>query len=170
MNILIVSDTHGQNRNLELVLKKSGPLDLFIHLGDMEGSEDYIRTICPCPAYMVAGNNDFFSDLEKEMEVEIGRYRVLLTHGHYYYASMGTGELWKEAKARGLDVVMYGHIHRPVLEKKDGITILNPGSLSYPRQDGRKPSYILMELDKEGEAHYTVNYLDTRRAEKFYNF
>ena len=40
MKILVVSDTHGQNHNLEEVLKKSGKLDLLIHLGDMEGSEE----------------------------------------------------------------------------------------------------------------------------------
>ena len=42
---------------------------------------------------------------------------------------------------------------------RKGITVLNPGSLSFPRQDGRRPSYMLMEIDREGEAHYTVNYL-----------
>ena len=102
--------------------------------------------------------------------MEIGRYHVLLTHGHYYYASMGPEQLFEEAEARGFDIVMYGHIHRPVLEQKGEITVLNPGSLSYPRQDGRKPSYILMELDSQGTAHYTINYLDKGKAEKFYDF
>ena len=30
------------------------------------------------------------------------------------------------------------------------LIVLNPGSLSYPRQDGHKPSFMLMEIDKEG--------------------
>ena len=37
--------------------------------------------------------------------------------------------------------------------------VINPGSLSYPRQPGRKPSYIMMELEREGEAHFTIHYL-----------
>ena len=55
---------------------------------------------------------------------------------------------------------MFGHTHKPYLEELQGITMLNPGSLSYPRQDGRRPSYIQMELDREGEAHYTISYLE----------
>ena len=40
-----------------------------------------------------------------------------------------------------------------------GLTVLNPGSLSFPRQEGRRPSYMLMDLDDEGEAHFTTCYL-----------
>ena len=40
MKILVVSDTHGRDGNLEYVLEESGPLDLLIHCGDVEGSED----------------------------------------------------------------------------------------------------------------------------------
>ena len=48
------------------------------------------------------------------------------------------------------------------VEKKEGdkdLIVLNPGSLSYPRQDGHKPSFMLMEIDKEGEAHFSLNFL-----------
>jgi len=37
---------------------------------------------------------------------------------------------------------------------------LNPGSLSYPRQEGRKPSYMIMKVDEKGEMHVTTHYLD----------
>ncbi|MGI5999893.1 MAG: metallophosphoesterase family protein, partial [Candidatus Merdisoma sp.] len=65
----------------------------------------------------------------------------------------------EDARARGFNLVMFGHTHRPYLEQDQDITILNPGSLSYPRQEGRKPSYILMDIDKHGEAHFAINYL-----------
>lgn len=159
MRILIVSDTHRHDGNLEKVLKKIGHIDCLIHLGDVEGSEDYIREIAGCPSYIVSGNNDFFCDLPREEEVMLGRYRALLTHGHYYYVSLDTQELKRQAVSRGFDIVMFGHTHRPCLEIEKEYTILNPGSISYPRQEGRKPSYIIMEIDKDGEAHYTVNYL-----------
>ena len=83
----------------------------------------------------------------------------MLTHGHYYYITMGTQMIKEDAKARGFDIVMFGHTHRPYLEQDKGIVVLNPGSLSYPRQDGRKPSYIMMDLDREGQAHFTINYI-----------
>ena len=159
MKILIVSDTHGRERNLEKVLEKTEPIDHLIHCGDVEGSEDYIRSLAGCPTHIVAGNNDFFCDLPKEEEFLIGKYKVLLTHGHYYYITMGTQMIKEDAVARGFDIVMFGHTHRPCLEQDKGIVVLNPGSLSFPRQEGRKPSYIMMDLDRQGEAHFTINYI-----------
>lgn len=159
MRILIVSDTHGRDTVLKKLLEKIKPIDLLVHCGDVEGSEDEIRNLAGCPVQMVAGNNDFFCELPKEEEFYIGKYRVLLTHGHYYYISMGTQMLKEDARARGFDIVMFGHTHRPCLEQDEGITLLNPGSLSYPRQEGRCPSYIMMETDREGQAHFTVNYI-----------
>lgn len=159
MRILIVSDTHRKEQNLEAVLEKEGPVEHLIHLGDVEGSKNHILEIAACPVDIVAGNNDFMDDLPKEKEIMLGDYRVLLTHGHYYYVSLDTKMLRKEAKARGFDIAMYGHTHKPRIEKSNGITVLNPGSLSYPRQEGRKPSYIIMEIDADGVAHYEIKYL-----------
>lgn len=90
MKILIVSDTHRRDANLKEVLLKVSPIDKLIHLGDSEGSEDYIRQIANCPVHIVSGNNDFFSDLPREEELQLGKYKVLLTHGHYYYVSRDT--------------------------------------------------------------------------------
>lgn len=159
MKILIVSDTHKKHENLVQVLRKLKPIDMMIHLGDAEGYEDYIAELAGCPLEIVSGNNDFFSDLEREKELQIGKYKVLITHGHYYYVAMGIEDLKKEAVGRGMDVVMFGHIHRPVLDYSRGIVTLNPGSISYPRQEGRKPSYAVMELDEAGEAHFRIEYL-----------
>ena len=159
MKILIVSDTNGRDTTLKHLLAQVKPIDMLIHCGDVEGSEDYIRGMADCPVHIVAGNNDFFCELPKEEEFLIGKYRVLLTHGHYYYITMGTQMIKEDGRARGFDIVMFGHTHRPYLEQDKDIVVLNPGSLSYPRQEGRKPSYILMELDREGQAHFTINYI-----------
>lgn len=74
--------------------------------------------------------------------------------------SLGVERLEQEARDRRLDIVMYGHTHRPFYEVRGGVTILNPGSLSYPRQDGRKPSFMIMELDDQGKVHFTLNFLE----------
>ena len=157
MKILIVSDTHRRDENLKKVIEQNVPLDMFIHLGDAEGSEDRIwQWLNPdCRIEMVLGNNDFFSMLDREREVRIGKYRALLTHGHYYGVSVGMERLKEEARARGGNIAMFGHTHRPYLSQEEGLTVLNPGSLSFPRQDGRKPTYMLMEIDEDGEAHFT---------------
>ena len=54
MRVLLVSDSHGRNQNMEKVIRKVSPVDLLIHLGDLEGSEGYLEAIAPCPVEMVA--------------------------------------------------------------------------------------------------------------------
>lgn len=157
--ILIISDTHRRNENFLRLIEKVGTPDLLIHCGDVEGSEYLMQEAAGCQAEMVQGNNDFFSNLPRELEFMIGKYRVWVTHGHHYYVSMNYKMLKEEARARGVDIVMCGHTHRPVIEQEKDLTLVNPGSLCYPRQDNRRPSYVLMEIDAEGEAHYTLNYL-----------
>lgn len=160
MRILIISDTHRRNENLIRILEETEAPDMLIHCGDVEGSEYTISQCAGCPVEMVAGNNDFFCDLPREREFNIGAYKVWLTHGHSYYVSMGNETIKREAIAKGADIVMYGHTHKPVIEREEEIIAINPGSLSYPRQEGRKPSYILMELDEAGEVHFTLRFLD----------
>ena len=159
MKVLIVSDTHRQNGNFFQVVEKVGPIDLVIHCGDAEGSEDILEKAAGCPLQVVQGNNDFLSRVPKEKEFQVGSYKVWLTHGHNYYVSMNYEIIKREARDRGVDIVMCGHTHKPVVDRQSDLTLVNPGSLSYPRQDGRRPSYIIMELDRAGEAHYTINYL-----------
>ena len=159
MRVLIVSDTHRHNDNYFKVLQKTGPYDLVVHCGDIEGSEFAISEGAGCEVMMVSGNNDFFSALPREIETRIGKYRVLITHGHTYYVTMGNERIKQDAAHRGFDIVFYGHTHRPVVEMEKDIIAVNPGSLSYPRQDGRAPSYAIMEIDRHGEAHFTLCYL-----------
>ena len=162
MKILVVSDTHRKDDNLKLVLEEQKPLDMLIHLGDAEGSEHWIPEWAGegCMMAMVMGNNDFFSGLPRELLLDIGCYKVWVTHGHNYYVSMGNETLKREAVARGVDIVFYGHTHRPVIDREENrIIAVNPGSLSYPRQEGRRPSYALMELDQKGEARFRIKYL-----------
>lgn len=159
MKILIVSDTHRYNANYLKVVEKTGPLDMVVHCGDVEGSELVISQAAGCPVEMVQGNNDFFSDLPREKEFMIGQYKVWLTHGHNYYIAMNSDVIKQEAIMREVDIVMCGHTHKPVIDIGSSLTLINPGSISYPRQDNRKPSYIIMEIDGAGEAHYTINYL-----------
>lgn len=159
MKILIVSDTHRNNTNFLKVVEKTAPVDLIVHCGDVEGSEVLISRAAGCPVEIVQGNNDFFSDLPREKEFTIGGYKVWLTHGHHYYIAMNNEIIKEEARNRNVDIVMCGHTHKPVVEIGNDITLINPGSLSYPRQENHRPSYVLMEIDREGEAHYTINYL-----------
>ena len=155
MKVLIVSDSHGRISNLEKALEIEAP-DMLIHLGDLEGSEIYIQAGVDCPVEMVPGNNDYFSELEPEKIIQIGHYKALITHGHQYRVHYGTERIEEWAKSLGVDIVMFGHTHIPLLEENEDLIVLNPGSLTLPRQEGRIPTYILMEIDKNGKAQFAL--------------
>ncbi len=161
--IMIVSDTHRKLGNLISALSKEGDIDMFIHLGDFEGDDEAIKNMVSCPVYMVPGNNDYGVPYERELEIDIAGRKVLITHGHNYYVSLDLATIRKEAVARGFDIVMFGHTHRPVIEIEDEITLINPGSLSYPRQSDGDCTYIIMEIDDDNELHYTLKKQGSRR-------
>ena len=158
MKVLVVSDTHRKNDIYLNIVKLHKP-DMVIHCGDAEGAEYLLTEAADCPVHIVLGNNDFFSSLPRELELEIGKYKVWVTHGHNYYVSMGNEYIKREAVARGVDIVCFGHTHRPVVDKDTEVIAINPGSLSYPRQENRRPSYIIMEIDKREKLHFTVAYV-----------
>ena len=159
MKILVVSDTHGRDEKLEDAVMKEAPFDMLIHCGDVEGREIFIEALAECPCHIVSGNNDFFSDLPREEIVEIAGNRALVTHGHYYGVSRDISGVLDEARERGCNAVFFGHTHKPFLETIDGVLVLNPGSLTYPRQRGRKSSYAVIEVDKNSKMAAEIRYL-----------
>ena len=54
------------------------------------------------------------------------------------------------------DVVMFGHTHVPYLEKTDDLILLNPGSISKPRQDNKIPTYTVMEIREDGKIDFRM--------------
>ena len=159
MKILIVSDTHRNEDNLISVLEREENLDLLIHCGDVEGAEYEIEHYAGCKTVFVAGNNDFFSGLPREVVLELEGYKVWVTHGHNYYVNANPEYIRKEARARGMDMVFYGHTHRPVIDKTEDLLVVNPGSLTYPRQDGRQATYAILEIEKKEVKKVEILYL-----------
>lgn len=151
MRIIVVSDTHGDNTNFLKVLELEKERDMIFHCGDMTGGEYTIIASACCPVEMVAGNNDFFSPLEHELEFDVAGKKVLLTHGHQYYVSVDTTFIKKEAISRGIDILCYGHTHQPLVDISKEIVVINPGSLTYPRQQGKVPTYAVLDIDLEGD-------------------
>lgn len=162
MRVLIVSDTHGRHEGLDRALEEAGKIDMLLHLGDIEGEEPYIDAVVECKKYMVRGNNDFFSDLPRDLEINIGKYKVFMTHGHAYDVSLGPEYILDEGRSRNADIIMFGHTHRPFFDQRDNIILLNPGSLSYPRQEGRKKSYMLLDMNEQGKMCFEQRYLEKK--------
>lgn len=160
MKILVVSDTHGRDRELETAVEREAPFDKLIHCGDVEGREIFIEALADCPCCIVAGNNDFFCDLPREQEITIGGKKALVTHGHYYGVSIDLSGIADEARSRGCEIVFFGHTHKPVVAQKNGVLVINPGSLAYPRQSGRKSSYVILNTDIRGNIDAQIKYFD----------
>ncbi len=163
--VLVVSDSHHKDDNLKDVLSRLGMIDFLIHLGDAEGTEGMIQQYAGdgVKCYFVQGNNDFFTDLPRDIVAEFGMHRCFMTHGHYYGVNFDLTELAEEAKARGCDVAMFGHTHKPYMKVINGVTCINPGSISFPRQMDRRPSYLVIDISEEGEFTYHQVYLDRGR-------
>ena len=89
----------------------------------------------------------------------MANYKVLVVHGHTFCVYRGVERLKQYALQNHIDIVMFGHTHRPIIDYHKDVIALNPGSLSYPRQEGKRPSYIIMDLDKKGEATFEIEYL-----------
>ncbi len=157
--ILIISDSHGRLANLQQLMKKMKSPDLTIHCGDLEALPEDIERIVGSKLVYVRGNCDFSPSLPLERELMIDRYKVLVTHGNRYGVSGTPLILQEEAKGRGYDMALFGHTHRPYLNIGSDITLANPGSISLPRQDNGRASYLIMEIDRAGEAHFHQNYL-----------
>ena len=68
-------------------------------------------------------------------------------------------KLVENAQAKGCKIAMYGHTHMPVIENEDGILVINPGSLTYPRQRGRRPSYAVMQIEEGKDPQVEIRYL-----------
>ncbi|MDF2952170.1 MAG: hypothetical protein K0S18_1753 [Anaerocolumna sp.] len=157
MKVLIVSDSHGRNYYLEKVMERVKPIDLLIHLGDVEDGEQIIRDIAPCKVEMVAGNNDFFSSLPKEKVITINGYTIFLSHGHRYAVNYSTEKLKDAARSHNAGIAMFGHTHSPVIDMTGSVWAINPGSISQPRQEDGIPTYIIMDIDSKGQIHFTLN-------------
>ena len=160
MKILIVSDTHGRIYHFSRIIDKIGPIDMLIHLGDFEGHEDEIELLANCETHFVGGNNDFFSSLEREQVFSVGPYTIFMTHGHRYGVNYGIDKIVEAGKEFGANIIMFGHTHKPLVERREGIYVVNPGSISQPRQEGRIPSCIIMEIDRFQDVHFTINFVD----------
>ena len=162
MKVLIISDTHGVASNLDKVLRKEGMPDFLIHAGDTGNREDDIISRITCPYKMIYGNNDYREGVLKDRELfELEGHMIYLTHGHREGAYYGIEGLVGNAASLGADIVVYGHTHVPNVEKDEelGVYAVNPGSLTYPRQQGFKDSYIIMEINDKDEPEFEVNFL-----------
>ena len=89
-------------------------------------------------------------------ELPIVGHQVMFDYRFLKRATVNQGESFER---NGIDTLALCRAFMPVEEKKNGVLVINPGSLSFPRQEGRRPSYAVMELHKGEEPEIEIRYL-----------
>ena len=129
MKWLVFSDSHGDVDTMARTVLREKP-DRILHLGDMVRGAERLRDRFPdIPLDNVRGNCDFgCPDAPEEKEVFFRGKRLWLVHGHAWGVKMGTWMLLDEARARGVDCVLFGHTHIPLCHRDGSLWVLNPGA------------------------------------------
>lgn len=147
----IVSDSHGDLYMLEKAIGLMGKVDMLIHLGDHYKDIIRVNSKYNYEVHYVPGNNDYLSDGKSEKTIEVMGKRLFLTHGHRYNVNLGIMNLSYKAEELGADIVLFGHTHRYTLEYSANIFLLNPGSVSRPRD--RFPSAAVLIINDNGDTY-----------------
>ncbi len=145
MKIVVMSDSHGVDHNIDKVLEKEKDANLYIHCGDIVSDKKKYPYL-----YIVRGNCDYDNELPLVRVLDAEGLKILVTHGHNIYDRIKT--LAERARDRGCQIVVYGHTHVPADDTCYGVRLLNPGALSYNR-DGSKLGYLVIQVNGED---YTV--------------
>ena len=129
MKLLILSDSHGEWRELQRVTELERP-DVVIHLGDHIGDAQKLSMVCDVPVEAVLGNCDgLFFKGESSRTLSYEGVRFFLTHGHIYRAKSGTEILAQAGTRMGVDAVLFGHTHQALIHRTpDGLWLVNPGT------------------------------------------
>lgn len=151
----IISDTHGHL--LPEVNKVLSGVHAIIHAGDIGNREilDELNKIAPVSA--VRGNMDggkWVNDLPDTDVVEMG--------GTCLYVLHDLTDLDLDPVAAGFQVVVYGHTHRAVCDRKNGVLYINPGSATFPKIND-SASLALMRITGED---LDVRFVDLDRSNR----
>lgn len=164
MKIFVISDTHGKLDKVKEVWEKLTGVDLVIHLGDYRADAKELEKLFETEVVSVKGNMDgsYSSDDYKVIETEYGK--LLLTHGHMDNVKMSPLNLVYKAQELGCKAALFGHTHRAAYEEVGGVYLVNPGSLSQPR-DGSNGSYAIINTEPDS-FHCAIVYYSNLNTKK----
>ena len=149
MRIIVMSDTHRDFWSVRELVEKHRAADIFIDLGD--GARELSETVSLYPEtkfLSVRGNCDFGVETTLAGCFSCGQAKIFYTHGHMYNVKFGLEDLMRAGKEVAANVILFGHTHIPLCEYRDGVHLLNPGSLGMPR--GAKPTYGVVDVTERG--------------------
>ena len=141
MNILVLSDSHGAVPPMARAVELAEP-DLILHLGDCWRDGERLHARFPdIPMRQVPGNCDFRSEEPSEQLLVLEGMRILMCHGHTYGVKTSLLTAGFTAEERQLDLFLFGHTHKPLVDRRGRTLFLNPGAIGDIR-----PSYATVTL------------------------
>jgi putative phosphoesterase len=169
MTIGIISDTHGRIDAWKKAEKLFAGVDIIVHAGDvlyhpprLGYTEGYdipamaeALNSSQTPIIIAQGNCDapVYEELlnipvqSPYAFAEFEGMRIMAHHGHIFddKAIVALG------KRFGVDIFVTGHTHLPILERRDGLIFLNPGSPSIPKfeRNGEKIGSVAIVTEKD---------------------
>lgn len=142
MKIGVVSDTHGLLRP-EVLTALTGVKHI-LHLGDV-GSPAILKALAEvAPVHAIRGNVDRAGHCSRLPETD-----VLLFEGCYIYLLHDLTTLHLDPAAAKFSAVLYGHTHKPHIERRKGVLYLNPGSCG-PRRFELPVTVALLTIGRDG--------------------
>jgi len=168
----ILADTHIPDRKRELnpallEVFRNGKVGAILHAGDISTSTVLSTLGEIAPVYAVRGNRDWVAlkHLPANRLLTFNGVQVGITHGHgnlRHYLIKRIEYLLKgyhvemflpgvRSQFSTADVIVFGHTHRPYIERKDSRLILNPGSPHVPEGVKTPPSVALLHIQPGGE-------------------
>ncbi|NLY81709.1 MAG: metallophosphoesterase [Clostridiales bacterium] len=164
MKILVISDTHGDLTKAKNVIKKHSDSDLIVHCGDNIKDAKELKNFTSIGIIMVKGNCDGSQSQDDFIKYKTPYGTILIVHGHQYGIDNSYLNLAYKAKEENCVAVLAGHTHVSYLGEHSGIKILNPGSLSRPR-DGKPGSYGIIKVSAD-EFSYSIEYYNDKKTKK----
>jgi putative phosphoesterase len=149
----LISDTHGLLRP-EVFEALSG-VDLILHAGDVGGHSILVELAAIAPVRAVYGNTDTPGDpsLAASVSLEVDGVSIRVSHGH----ELGSPTPAKLLTRYDADVLIFGHTHKPLLERAGHRLVVNPGAAG-PRRFNLKPSVARMTV-KNSRAEVEIVWL-----------
>lgn len=144
--IVVLSDTHGNRKDIDALFPIMEESDYIIHLGDTSQDGNYIRRQFPKKTYLLNGNCDLVKLGEDELILQIEGVKIFACHGHLYSVKSTPQRLASRAKACGCNVALYGHTHSASETEIDKVLTINPGTMS--RYSNKSYCYLVINGDK----------------------
>jgi hypothetical protein len=121
LRVGLVSDTHGLLRAAARAF--AGGCDYIIHGGDIGSARILDELAAMAPLIAVRGNND-----REAWAAHLPETELIRVGGVFVYVIHDISQLDIEPHAAGVQVIVSGHSHKPMIERRDGILYVNPGS------------------------------------------